>query len=127
MTTTGSWTRSSIGAATLSQIPKSAFRSQLAGDSIAVDNVQLEQGKGAHAFVTSPIITGAATVTRSQDVLSLPLTFNVASGTFVTQYQAPSVGGANIPYSGFAYSPFLHGFGVNNGTYQIAGSTGFQF
>ena len=108
------------------QIPKSAFRSQLAGDSIAVDNVQLEQGKGAHAFVTSPIITGAATVTRSQDVLSLPLTFNVASGTFVTQYQAPSVGGANIPYFGFAS---LHScrIGVNNGTYQIAGSTGFQF
>jgi hypothetical protein len=66
VTVTGGWTRVQIPSATVTN-PVVGFRIVASGDAIAVDYVQCENG----AFITSPVATAGATVTRSADVASI--------------------------------------------------------
>ena len=68
ITLTAAWQRFIIPVATITN-PVIGFRIVTSGDVIAVDAAQCEVG----TFATSPIITGAAAVTRAADGGTLPL------------------------------------------------------
>lgn len=85
---TGSWTRVSIPAQTVTN-PTSGFRIQTSGDSIAVDYVQNEAANVLSSF-SSPIATTTAAVARAVDSALMTGTnfsswFNASAGTFYAE------------------------------------------
>lgn len=78
VTVTSNWTRVNLAAATVVN-PVTGFQIVTSGDAIAVDFVQNETGP----VVTSPILTGAASVTRSAD--------NITFSPFPAFWMLPTV------------------------------------
>jgi hypothetical protein len=90
ITLAAAWQRFEIPVATIAN-PVIGFRLVTSGDVIAVDVAQCE----VSAIVSSPIITGAASVARAADVASITTLspwFNVNEGTILAEYQRPFVG-----------------------------------
>jgi len=81
ITVTSSWTRVQVPSATVTN-PIVGFRIVTSGDAIAVDFVQEETG----AFITSPIATTTATVTRAADVITMATSLAPAVGAAATLY-----------------------------------------
>ena len=82
VTLTSSWQRFTLAAQSTTN-PVFGIKIVTSGDAVAWDCAQFEAGK----FVTSPILTTTASVTRSGDaasVTSIPW-FNATVGTFMTQ------------------------------------------
>lgn len=85
------WTRVKIGNTSVTN-PSVGFKISTSGDAIDVDVVQDEAG----AFISSPIITTTAAVTRNADVLTYAYTgnalTNVGSGRAVVTQPVPASG-----------------------------------
>ncbi len=87
ITLTSAWQRFNVAAATVTN-PVIGFRMVTSGDVIAVDVAQCE----VSAVVSSPIITGAASVARAADnatVNTLTPWFNPIEGTILAEYSRP--------------------------------------
>ena len=87
ITLTAAWQRFNVAAATVTN-PVIGFRIVTSGDVIAVDVAQCE----VSAVVSSPIITGAASVARAADnatVNTLTPWFNPIEGTILAEYSRP--------------------------------------
>ncbi len=87
ITLTAAWQRFNVAAATVTN-PVIGFRLVTSGDVIAVDVAQCE----VSAVVSSPIITGAASVARAADnatVNTLTPWFNAIEGTILAEYSRP--------------------------------------
>jgi hypothetical protein len=87
ITLTDGWQRFNVAAATVAN-PVIGFRLVTSGDVIAVDVAQCE----VSAVVSSPIITGAASVARAADnaiVNTLTPWFNPIEGTILAEYSRP--------------------------------------
>lgn len=114
---TSDWTRVNLAAATVVN-PVTGFKIVTSGDKVAVDFVQNETGP----IVTSPILTGAAAVTRSLDsVLMRPLLpswFNPLEGTIFAEVSLPNVN------TGIAQTLFSFDDNSNNNRIQPRESGG---
>lgn len=90
ITVTSNWTRVNLASATVTN-PITGFQIVTSGDAIAVDFVQNEIGP----FITSPILTGAAQVTRSVDDITLtalpPFLLRVGSLSIYAEFTVDSV------------------------------------
>jgi hypothetical protein len=99
ITLTSAWQRFAIPFATIAN-PVIGFRLVTSGDVIAVDVAQCEVG----TFATSPIITGAASVTRAAETGTANLTigpeFSLLS-EFVTVARLSAVGSSTNHSTGF--------------------------
>ena len=107
ITLTSAWQRFNVAAATVTN-PVIGFRLVTSGDVIAVDVAQCE----VSAIVSSPIITGAVSVTRAADVASITTLspwFNVNEGTILVEYQRPFVGffQFEVDFSNGTYNEFI--------------------
>jgi len=88
ITLTATWQRFAIPVATIAN-PVIGFRLVTSGDVIAVDVAQCE----VSSFVSSPIITGAASVARAADnatMNTLTPWFNAIEGTILAEYSRPA-------------------------------------
>jgi hypothetical protein len=100
LTVTSDWSFVSLASATLAN-PVIGLQIATSGDSVAVDYVQHEEA----AFVSSPIATTSATVTRSADSLTVPLAnFSDTAGTAYAEIKHAAwleygriFGGSNTP------------------------------
>lgn len=82
----GGFARVALPAQTLAD-PAAGFRLAAAGDAVAVDFAQNEEG----AFATSPILTGAAAASRAPEALSVPVAafvFAAGEGTLAVEAEA---------------------------------------
>lgn len=109
------WTRVAIENTSVTN-PAIGFRIVTVGDAIEVDNVQDEVG----AFVSSPIVTTTASVTRNTDALYFENTANLSetAGTLSHWSQIDSVGN-----SGTIYQIGLNGALASAPAYKGAGGT----
>lgn len=83
VTVTSSWARVNVPSATVTN-PIVGFRIVTSGDAIAVDFLQEESG----AFITSPIATTTASVTRAIDNISYAASGGPAPGASITMFAA---------------------------------------
>lgn len=120
------WTRYELDATQLNPV----FGLQIVtnGDKIAVDYAQLEAGQAATgAYATSPILTGAAAVTRNADILTMPIFpgFTSTRGTFVFRGDISS---ADLSINHFAFqvddgtstNRFFLARSITTGTYNAS-------
>lgn len=93
----GGFARVALPAQTLAD-PAAGFRLAVAGDAVAVDFVQNEEG----AFATSPILTGAAAASRAPEALTVPVgafVFAAGEGTLSVEAEAGAGDGALAGFS----------------------------
>lgn len=94
----GGFARVALPAQTLAD-PAAGFRLAAAGDAIAVDFVQDEEG----AFPTSPILTTVAAASRAAEALTVPVAafvFAVGEGTLAVEAEAGAGDGMLAAFSG---------------------------
>lgn len=92
ITVTNDWTRVDISLQTLAN-PIFGFRVRTSGDAIAVDYVMNENGVAA-ATKSSAILSTDRSVTRSEDLLTLPTIssfYNQLEGTFFFQFDSTNL------------------------------------
>ena len=92
ITVTNDWTRVDISLQTLAN-PIFGFRVRTSGDAIAVDYVMNENGVAA-ATKSSAILSTDRSVTRSEDLLTLPVIssfYNQLEGTFFFQFDSTNL------------------------------------
>jgi hypothetical protein len=107
ITLTDGWQRFNVAAATVVN-PVIGFRLVTSGDVIAVDVAQCE----VSGIVSSPIITGAASITRAADLASITTLspwFNANEGTILAEYQRPFVAfnQFEVNFSNGTFSEFI--------------------
>jgi hypothetical protein len=107
ITLTSAWKRFNVTAVTVTN-PVIGFRLVTSGDVIAVDVAQCEVA----SVPTSPIITGATSVTRAADVASVTTLspwFNANEGTILAEYQRefPLLNQFEVNFSNGTFNEFI--------------------
>jgi hypothetical protein len=122
ITVTGSWTRVTIPAQTVTN-PNFGFQIVTNGDAIAVGYVSNEGG----AFATSPIPTTSASVTRPADIIKLAgtalTTLQGSAGTLVEEVTVSGPIASNVTWMSDGTNFPLYTYSGDSNVYSWNGST----